>query len=86
MTLSVDDIYGISHSVVREHSRALNVVGVTSTDGGSDRVELLITIEGCHTQPCRFVINVSRAHADEFERQLRAKLHAALNAHWRDRS
>jgi hypothetical protein len=59
MTLSADTITEISRSVAAEHSPDIEVLGVVSSEGGSDRVELLITITGCHTEPCRFLINLT---------------------------
>ena len=83
MTLSVDAVTRISRSVVLEHGAGLNVVSVTATEGGSDRVELLITIEGCHEGPCRFLINVTRANDADFERELRTALQRGLEEHSR---
>ena len=79
--VSLEAVARISRAVALEHGRALNVVGVTSTDADAERVELLITIEGCHNEPCRFVVNVNRGERDEFEVALRAKLSQALQAH-----
>jgi hypothetical protein len=81
MTVPVDAIMEVTRSVAAEHSARLEVLGVVSTEGGSDRVEVLITIAGCHTEPCRFVINLSRAEESELKAQLRTKLQEALRHH-----
>jgi hypothetical protein len=79
--LTLDAIAEISRSVALERGRALQVVGVTATDGGAGRAEILVTIEGCHRDPCRFLINISRAEGEEFEREFRAELRKVLRAH-----
>jgi len=81
MTLSADTITEISRSVAAEHSPDIEELGVISSEGGSDRVELLITIGGCHTEPCRFLINLTRADAAALEVELRSKFREALRTH-----
>ena len=81
MSLSLEAITAISRTVALEHGRALTVVGVTATDGGSDRSEVLITLDGCHKGPCRLLLNVDRADGLEFETSLRAQLIEALSKH-----
>jgi hypothetical protein len=81
MPLATDTITEISRSVAAEHSPKIHVVGVASSEGGSDRVELLITIAGCHKEPCRFLINVPRTGVAELEAELRTKLREALRNH-----
>ena len=81
MPLTTDAITEISRSVAAEHSSKLQVVGVASSEGGSDRIELLIMITGCHREPCRFLINVARTGAAELEAELRTKLQEALRNH-----
>jgi hypothetical protein len=81
MNLDLESITTISRSVALEHSESLRVVGVTSTDGGSDRAELLVTIDGCHREPCSFIVNVSRASRDHLEEDVSVKLRDALRKH-----
>jgi hypothetical protein len=81
MTIPVDAIMEVTRSVAAEHSSRIEVLGVVSTEGGSDRVEVLITIAGCHTDSCRLVINLSRAEESELKAQLRTKLREALRHH-----
>jgi len=81
MPLSIESITEISRAVASRHRGGFEVIGVTSTEGGSDRVELLLTIRGCHTGPCRLSLNVNRADGEEFERDLTAKLDEALRDH-----
>lgn len=81
MTVALDVIADISRSVAAEFSPAFTVVGVASTAGGSDQVEVLITIVGCHKEPCRLLIHLNRADRSALELELRAKLRDALFAH-----
>lgn len=81
MPLSVDAIAAISRTVALEHGRALHIVGVIATDGGSNRTEVLITVSGCHEEPCRLLLNVGRAEGQAFESALRAQLIEALRSH-----
>lgn len=81
MSVNLEQVHEISRGVVFEHGRGLEVDGVTFSDGGTDRVEILVSITGCHSGPCRFSLNVSRADGADFERDFRAKLIEALHKH-----
>jgi hypothetical protein len=81
MPLNLDVVAAISKAVALEHGRGLQVAGVTFSDGGGERVEILVTIAGCHSGACRFAVNITRADGAEFEREFRAKLHDALLKH-----
>lgn len=81
MGVSLEQVTAISRSVVLEHRSGLEVSGVTFSDGGTDRVEIIVTIDGCHDGSCRFVVNVTRSGGQDFEREFRAKLSAALLKH-----
>ena len=59
----------------------MDVIAVTATEGGTDRVEVFLTIGGCHREPCQFVVNVTRADRSRFEREFRGKLTDALQKH-----
>jgi len=54
---------------------------VTAGEGGGDRVELLVTVSGCHVEPCMHLINVSRAAPEMLEQEVRRKLEDALRSH-----
>jgi hypothetical protein len=81
MPLNVESIAAISRMVALEHGHAVTIVGVTATDGGSDRAEVLVTISGCHDDDCRLLLNINRREGPELERELRAKLAEALRLH-----
>ena len=78
--VSVPEITAISREVLLQHGRGLDVLAVT-TAGDSERVEVMVDVGGCHREPCRFVVNVSRANADQFHREFRLKLGEALQKH-----
>lgn len=80
-TLTIDTITALSREVASDYDARLRVVGVTSTDGESGRVELLVTIHGCHPDPCIIMLNVTRSTRDAFERELRDKFRDALASH-----
>jgi hypothetical protein len=81
MTLTIDSITTMSRAVAADYDPRLHVMGVVSTDGESGRVELLLTIEGCHTDPCVIMVNVTRLGQAAFERDLREKFRDALASH-----
>ena len=82
MTLSLQQVTQISRAIV-EAEKDLDLIGVASTDGASGRVELLVTIAGCHAGPCVLMLNLTRGERAAFERELRTKLHEALSTHTR---
>jgi hypothetical protein len=79
--LTPEELTSISRAVALEHGRALDVRAVAVTDGGSGRAEILVTIGGCHREPCRFLVSVTRADGAEFETEFRAKLSEAISRH-----
>ncbi len=80
MSVSLPELSALSREVVLEHGRGLEVVSVT-TSGDNERVEVTVDIGGCHQEPCRFVVNVSRADAQQFDREFRSQLSEALHKH-----
>jgi hypothetical protein len=80
--LAHDEITAISSEVIRGYPRQpLEFVGVIASDGGSGRVEVLVTIKGCHDEPCQLVLNLSRRNRAALENELRHTLEVALRAH-----
>lgn len=80
-SLTIDTITRISRQIAADYDPRLHVIGVASTDGESGRVELLVTIRGCHEEPCVIMLNVTRLGRESFERDLREKFGDALAAH-----
>jgi|SoiMethySBSTD1v2_1073268.scaffolds.fasta_scaffold1493737_1 hypothetical protein len=81
MAISLDRVATISREVATALDDRLSVAGVSATEGGGGRVEVLVTVEGCHAEPCRHLLNVTRTEAGVLEDELRSKLLAALTAH-----
>jgi hypothetical protein len=73
MALTVRQITQIAQAITRNAPR-LEVQGVIATDGGSERVELLLTIAAADREPRLVLLNVSREGAVAFETELTAKL------------
>ena len=80
MPLSQEEITVISRDVVRSFSRPLDLIGVTASEGGSNRVELMVTIKGCHDEPCRLIL-ICRGDRNALESALRRKLENQLRTH-----
>jgi hypothetical protein len=78
--LSIDTVTELSRDVAAEYER-LEVIGVASTAGESSRVEVFVTVRGCHREPCILMVNLTRQGHQAFERDLREKLRRALTAH-----
>lgn len=81
MRLKLDLATDICREVAAELDPRLTIVGVTATEGGSDRVEVLVTVTGCHTAPCMHLLNVTRSEPALLEQQIRSKLFDALSTH-----
>jgi hypothetical protein len=81
MPLNLEQLSSISRDVATSVDDRLSVLSVSATEGGGNRVELLVTVEGCHREPCKHLLNVSRAETGQFEDEVRSKLQAALAAH-----
>jgi hypothetical protein len=81
MAMNLDEIAALSRAVVLQHGRGSIVSTVLATEGGTDRVEVIVTVEGCHSGPCRFAVNVTRASDPDFRREFEQKLAKALDKH-----
>jgi glycerate kinase len=79
--LTAEELTSIIRNVARDQGRTLDVHSVAATDGGSGRAEILVTVAGCHTDPCRLLINVTRETAAAFEADFRTKISSALERH-----
>jgi hypothetical protein len=81
MPLTQEEITAITRSVLRESNSSATLTGVSASDGGTNRVELIITLEGCHPEPCRILLNLDRVDRSRLENDLRAQLRNALEEH-----
>ena len=80
-TLTVGTVAEVSRTVAAEYDPRLHVLGVVSTEGDSGRVELLVTIRGCHREPCVIMLNLTRNSQAAFEHDLREQFQRALALH-----
>jgi hypothetical protein len=83
--LTIETVSAISRDITAKYDSRLRVMSVAPTDGEGGRAELLVTIRGCHHEPCVLMLNVTRLGQAAFERELREKLHDALVTHTSDR-
>jgi len=79
--LSIDTVTALSRDVAAEYDSRLEVIGVASTAGESSRVEVFVTVRGCHHEPCVLMVNLTRQGHEAFERDLRQQLRRALTQH-----
>ena len=79
--LSIDTVTALSRDVAAEYDSRLEVIGVASTAGESSRVEVFVTVRGCHEEPCVLMVNLTRQGHQAFERDLRQTLRRALIEH-----
>jgi hypothetical protein len=58
--LTLDAITRIATEVALEHSPPVRVFGTVLTTPGSEYVEVVVNIEGCHEDPCQLQLSVFR--------------------------
>jgi hypothetical protein len=83
MAINLEEVASLSRQVVSAFDQELNVVSVSATEGGGDRAEILVTVGGCHQEPCIHLVNVSRGSQEILVEDLRAKLAQSLQVHRR---
>jgi hypothetical protein len=79
--LSMNTVTALSRDIAAEYDSRLEVIGVASTAGESSRVEVFVTLRGCHPEPCILMVNLTRQGHRAFEHDLRETLRRALVAH-----
>ena len=80
MRLTHEEITAVILDVLRRSELPVKLVGFSSK-GGTDRIEILVTIKGCHESPCQLLLNLSRGSREALEAELRRKLQDQLRAH-----
>jgi len=84
-TMTVSAITRIAESAARRTAPQLEVIGVTINAGGSDYVEILFDIRGCHRDPCQVVLGVFRNVAEPaLESAIADQLRAHVDVHHSD--
>jgi len=82
VTLAYQDITKIGGEVIRKYPhQTVEFVSVVSS--GGDRVEVMVTVTGCHTQPCHLMFNLPRSDKASFEHEFRRQLERELQEHTR---
>jgi hypothetical protein len=76
MSLTFWDLSALSRAVAAEHAGEVDVLAVTWSANGSERVEVVMSLRD-DPDDRRIMVNVPRTR-DGFERELRTKLRAAL--------
>ena len=79
MRLSLDDVAALCHQIARGVDDRLHVSNVLLTTGGTDRIELLVTVDDRPDESCRHLLNVTRVAPDDLARELGPKLRRALS-------
>ena len=82
MPLNLNDVRRIATEVVEATDSSLRVVGATTSDGGSNYTEIMVSIVNCHAEPCRLSIGVAR---DVSEAAFREAVVEQLRRHISDR-
>lgn len=60
MLLTLPDARRIADDAISKEHANLEVLGVTTSEGGSRYTEVIMRIRGCHAEPCQVVIGVDR--------------------------
>jgi hypothetical protein len=79
--MNSQEVTAIARAIAREFDPHLHVQAVVAAEGGGERVEVLVTIAGCHAEPCVLMLNLTRSEKAMLERELVAKLQEALARH-----
>jgi hypothetical protein len=84
-TMSMTEISRIARRAAGRTSPQLNVVGVTINAGGSDYVEIVVDVRGCHRESCQILLGVFRNVAEgALEAAISDQLRQHLAAHQPD--
>jgi hypothetical protein len=78
MGLSLKDVRRIASDIARVQRPPLEVVAAMPA-GERTYAEVILTIRGCRTEPCRVIVGVSR---NTTEAECRAAVKAALEEHF----
>ena len=65
----MSEVERLARQAASEHSLPLEIVGVVRGGSDSDYVEILVAIDRCPTEPCRFALGVFRNAPEAAVRQ-----------------
>jgi hypothetical protein len=78
----VTDVTRIARRAVDDQALPLRVVGAVLGGRGSDYVEVLVTIEGCASEPCQLAVGVFRNTSEEhLTKEITLQLRRHLDSH-----
>jgi len=77
-SLTLPDVRRIVGDVAAEQPQPLDVVAAIPADRDSGYTEVILVVRGCHVEPCRMVLGVTR---DASEVELRAAVRTMLLEH-----
>ena len=78
MSLTLTQVRRIAADVARQQDARLVVMGVTPAEGESSYAEVMLTVSGCHIEPCRVIIGINR---DASEPECRRAVEQQLQEH-----
>jgi hypothetical protein len=79
MALDQATLDSLSRNIANEFDSRLEIVGIAATHGGSDRVELLVSVADDHDERRVHMLNLTRARRVDFESDLRRQLTERLS-------
>ena len=75
----LEDVTRIARNAARGQAVPLEVVGVVPAGRGDDYVEILVSIDGCSKEPCRFALGAFRnASETDLQREIGIQLREHL--------
>ena len=77
--LGIQSVASMSRAVAADVDHRLNVIGVASGGGDSERVELLVSVDQSRQASSIVMLNVTRSGREALERDLRDRFREALD-------
>jgi hypothetical protein len=79
--LTLADARRIAGEVIAKEHPGVELLGVTTAEGGARYTEVILGIRGCHAEPCQVVIGVNR---DTPEQAFRHEVRERVQEHLRE--
>ena len=80
--VNLDMVTQAAAEAARDYSFPVSVVGTVPTGDGSDYVEIVLRIDGCHKDPCHLQLGVFRGSNIE---HIRTQIVEQIRRHLNDR-
>ena len=79
MLLTLAEARRIAGEVIATEHPGVELLGVTTAEGGARYTEVILGIRGCRTEPCRVVVGVNRDTSEQaFRREVRERVREHL--------